>query len=116
MNRLTRAVHIHTFPHCDVLSVADPTEILPPGRSPKQHLTPGHVSLGTPAHTTQYLRDAALEGGRGWKGEGPTRPRTPRSGLLLTPWALSPEGAKKSPTLWLVWNWPQGWLLPQQEQ
>ena len=80
MNRLTRAVHIHTFPHCDVLSVADPTEILPPGRSPKQHLTPGHVSLGTPAHTTQYLRDAALEGGRGWKGEGPTRPRTPRSG------------------------------------
>ena len=36
--------------------------------------------------------------------------------LLLTPWALSPEGAKKSPTLWLVWNWPQGWLLPQQEQ
>lgn len=80
MNRLTRVVHIHTFPHCDVLSVADPTEILPPGRSPKQHLTPGHFSLGTPAHTTQYLRDAARAGGRGWKGEGPTRPRTTRSG------------------------------------
>ena len=76
---LTWAVHIHTLPPSPYPLGCGPHGN-PPSPCPKPHLTPGHAALGAPAHPTQYLRGSSWAGGRGWRGEGPARPRTPRQG------------------------------------